>query len=166
MNNTTQIDIPESLKDAMRNLPAGVSILTARDRETNAQAGMVVSSVLSVSMSPPTMLVSINRSSSCHGVISRAGQFCINLLGESDSDLVGIFASGARRHERFTQTNWRVNNGLDYLTSATALFCKTSKTIEIGTHDIFIGEVFNVIQANSQQPLAWMRGNLHRVVPV
>ena len=147
-------------------MPAGVSIITARDSDTQEQAGMVVSSVLSVSMDPPTMLVAINRSSSCHEVVNKSGQFCINMLGESDSELVGIFSSGARRAERFTQSNWGAKHDLDYLTTATALFCKISKKIEVGTHDIFIGDVFNIIHADTPQPLAWMRGNLHKVVPV
>jgi len=159
------LELGAGLKAAMRHLPSGVALLTTVDPETNAPVGIAISSVISVSMDPPSMLVAVNRSSSCHSVIHRSGMFCINLLNASDRDLVNVFSSGTRREERFTQDGWREKNGLRYLAGATALFCRTAEIATFGTHDVFIGEVVDLILAHDPQPLGWMRGDFHQMVP-
>jgi hypothetical protein len=87
-------------KDAMRRLAAGVSLVTSGMRE-HGYAGLIATSVVSVSMDPPTLLVCVNQSSSTHPVIEASGPFCANLLSSQDRGLVDIFGRSDRRGERF-----------------------------------------------------------------
>jgi Flavin reductase like domain len=56
-------------RSAMRHLTGGVSVITAGRREDFT--GMTVTSVLSLSVDPPTLLVSINRGSSSWPLLKR-----------------------------------------------------------------------------------------------
>ena len=67
-----------ALRDAMRHVAGSISVITAG---TGAErTGLTASSVVSLSLDPPTMIVSINRTASAWPVIRRHGHFCINLL--------------------------------------------------------------------------------------
>ena len=66
--------LADNLKLAMRRMPGPVSLITTRDPGNAEPAGMIVSAVIPVSMAPPSMLVAVNRDSSCHSSIERAGR--------------------------------------------------------------------------------------------
>jgi len=157
--------IVDDLKTAMRNYPSGVAIVTTRDPDTGLPNGLAASSVISATMDPPSMLVAVNRSGSSHQAIQKAGKFCINLLRQEDRDLVAQFSSPARRDERFVGTNWSERHGLDHLIGTTALFCRTTHSLVVGTHELFVGEVFDVALSIESVPMGWMNGEFHDVVP-
>lgn len=151
----------------MRQLPGGVAILSTRDPlAAQAPVGIAVSSVISVTMDPPSMLVAVNRTTSIHGPLGRAGRFCLNLLGVDHQELVKVFSSGERRDERFRDPAWQERHGLDFLDGATCIFCRTASTHVCGTHELFIGEVFDVVVAPAAQPVAWMQGALQVLAPL
>ena len=156
-------DIATLLKGAMRYLPSGVAIVTARDPETGQPVGMAVSSLVSVSMDPPTMLFAVNRASGNHAVFERAERFCINLLSTANRDEVAVFASSARRAERFTASGWGERHGLDCLDDATAIFCTRHSSMVVGTHELFVGAVFAIAPGLVDQPLGWMNGGFHEM---
>lgn len=160
---TDILAIATLLKGAMRYLPSGVAIVTARDPATAQPAGMAVSSLVSVSMDPPTMLFAVNRASGNHTVFERSDRFCINLLSMANRDEVAVFASSARRAERFTGSGWSERYGLDCLHDATAIFCTKHASMIVGTHEIFVGEVFAIDPGLVDQPLGWMNGGFHEM---
>jgi len=159
------MELAETLKTAMRHLPSGVAIVTSRHPETGAPNGLAASSVISVTMDPPSMLIAVNRAGSSHQAIKEAGAFCINLLKRDHRDLVMQFSSPARRDERFTGDDWAERHGLDYLKSTTALFCRISNSMIVGTHELFVGEVFDIALSTDLAPMGWMNGGFHDVVP-
>ncbi|MFK4525922.1 flavin reductase (DIM6/NTAB) family NADH-FMN oxidoreductase RutF [Bradyrhizobium japonicum] len=65
-------------RGAMRHLTGGVSVITAgRGKDIT---GMTVTSVTSLAVDPPTLLVSINRDASSFPLIRRYGAFGVNIL--------------------------------------------------------------------------------------
>src|SRR4051812_48196845 len=72
-------EIPANdFRGAMRHLPGGVSVITAgRGRDIT---GMTVTSVSSLSVEPPSLIVSINREASSWPLIKRYGSFGVNIL--------------------------------------------------------------------------------------
>src|SRR5689334_1083437 len=62
-----------SLKEAMRRLIGGVVVVTAGIGDE--RTGLTATSAVSLSMEPPTMLVTVNRSSSSYPVIARRRHF-------------------------------------------------------------------------------------------
>ncbi|WP_454882491.1 flavin reductase family protein [Sphingomonas oryzagri] len=165
---TGAAEIAAGLRSAMRRMPGAVALISTIDPGTDQPAGLAASAVIPVSMEPPSMLVSINRNASAHAAIERAGKFCINLLGTEQTALVGLFSSSDMREKRFSGPEWLRSGGLPYLAGACSnLFCTISKTLLFGTHELFVGEVFEVISGSeSGDPLGWIEGGFARLGPL
>ena len=80
---------PELFRQGMRSLFSGVCIISTIDG--GERVGLVASSVTSVSMEPPTLLVCINKNASAHDVVMRSGVFAITILAENHAEIARIF---------------------------------------------------------------------------
>src|SRR3954449_9304083 len=77
-------------RNAMRQLTGGVSVITAgRGKDIS---GMTVTSVSSLSVDPPTLIVSVNRSASSWPLLQRYGAFGVNILASDQIDIAERFA--------------------------------------------------------------------------
>src|ERR1700719_1825856 len=89
---TLKIDRDASSGDfrsAMRHLPGGVSVITVgRGKDIT---GMTVTSVSSLSVDPPTLIVSINRESSSWPLLQRDGVFGVNILTSDQVEIAERF---------------------------------------------------------------------------
>jgi flavin reductase (DIM6/NTAB) family NADH-FMN oxidoreductase RutF len=154
------LELVTNLKSALRRMPSAVALISTRDPDDGLPAGLAASAVIPVSLEPPSMLISINRKASAHSAIERSGLFCINLLGVNHTALVGLFSNSEMRAKRFSPDAWQERHGLPYLADAPAnVFCRVSTTLLFGTHEIFVGEVFDLHTADSCEPLGWFDGN-------
>jgi flavin reductase (DIM6/NTAB) family NADH-FMN oxidoreductase RutF len=152
------------LKAAMRRMPSTVALVTTRDSASGAPAGLVASAVIPVSMAPPSMLISVNLSASAHGAIERSGLFCVNLLGIEQANMVGPFSNSDLRDRRFADGPWEERDGIPYLADAAAsIFCQVRQTLKFGTHELFIGQVYDVRQTADVEPLGWLEGEFARL---
>jgi len=91
---------------AMANLSSAVNVITTDG--PLGRAGMTVSAACSVTDSPPTMLVCVNRSARSHDILVANGRICVNVLGAEHEDLARHFAgaTSAPPAERFTDEAW------------------------------------------------------------
>ncbi len=159
-------NVAARLKDVLRGLPGPVALITTRDPRSGQPAGLAASAVVPVSMAPPSMLVCVNRSASAHAVIEVSGRFCINLIGASQTGLVSAFSSSAQRSSRFAVGAWDERHGLPYLPASSAsIFCIIRTTLLFGTHEAFVGEVFDLICYNAEKPIGWVDGAFAHYVP-
>lgn len=128
-------------KSGMRRLAAGVSIITTT--LNGERHGLVATSVCSVSVEPPSLLVCVNREASSHAAVQAAGIFCVNLLGQDDGRLAKLFGDPASRALRFANRQWStLVTGAPTLVGALASFdCEVAATVPSGSHTIFIGNV-------------------------
>ncbi len=165
---TETAHISAGLKAALRRMPGAIALITTLDPSTDRPAGLAASAVIPVSMDPPSMLISINRSASAHSAIERAGKFCVNLLGTEQTALVGLFSSSEMRDQRFAGSEWLRSGGLPYLSGACAnIFCTVTTTLVFGTHELFVGEVFDVVGGSQgADPLGWIEGRFARLGPL
>ncbi len=130
---------------------------------TNGPAGkfgVTVSAFSSVSAEPPMVLVCINRRSPAVEGIEANGGFCVNILGEDQSDLANCFAGrpGSRTPYEFVADDWDMSGaGCPKLRSASAIFdCTIESSYDAGTHRIFVGKVFEA-RSSAQPSLAFSR---------
>ncbi len=65
-------------RNLMARWATGVSVVTARDGALDA--GLTVNALLSVSLAPPSVLVSLTEDADTTPVIERTGLFAVNLL--------------------------------------------------------------------------------------
>ncbi|MDN5004321.1 flavin reductase family protein [Bradyrhizobium sp. GCM10027634] len=148
---------------AMRNLASGVAIVATGRQAT--RRGLTVSSVTSLCMEPPCLLVGINASSESHAAILANGCFGISLLGSGQEDLALRFAGGAKGIDRFGTARW-VQGMLDVPLLEPAigtLECVLHHHQVVGTHGLFIGRIVATSGGNGD-PLVNFRGALRALL--
>ena len=170
-----RLSLCADLKAAMRRLASSVSIVTSRD-EQGQPHGMAASAVIPVSMDPPSMLVAVNRDAGLHPVLQRSGRYCINLLADAQHTLLAPFSQTALREQRFRSDEWRdawspADDRLPWLDGASSVIeCDVDKSIDHGTHTLFIGRVVSVrcAEANTgaAPPLVWLDGQRTHLAPL
>src|SRR4029077_17554049 len=80
----------EELREVMRRIPAPVAVVTtALEGE---RFGLTVGSLVSLSLPPPLVGISIRKESSSHEPIRRAGGWAASLLSGAQADLAQHFA--------------------------------------------------------------------------
>lgn len=147
-------------RGAMRHLTGGVSVITAgRGRDIT---GMTVTSVTSLSVDPPTLIVSINRDASSFPLIKRLGAFGVNILHADHLDIAERFAGkgGLKGVERFAGADWITSvSGVPLLVGAlAALDCEVEEIVERHSHGIVIGRVRDIKSTSSSAALAYWHG--------
>ncbi|MQS39982.1 flavin reductase family protein, partial [Streptomyces katsurahamanus] len=91
-------------REMMASFPTGVSVVTARDSSA-APWGMTCSSLCSLSVNPPTLLICLRTESPTLRAVLTSGAFAVNLLHGGAERVAALFASGAP--DRFERVAWR-----------------------------------------------------------
>ena len=107
---------PEPVKkeflQAMRGITSTVTVVSAKNGE-NKQA-MTATSVASLSLDPPSMLVCINREASIHEVMKEGLGFCINILSLGQENLANLCSVKEKEEQRFLEGNWSELENIPY----------------------------------------------------
>src|ERR671936_1180381 len=84
--------VGDDLRALMRRFPAGVAVATV-DVE-GERAGLTVGSLVSLSLEPPLVGISVSRQAALHELLRRAGAFAVSLLAAGQEPLAQLFARG------------------------------------------------------------------------
>ena len=140
---------------AMRQLAATVCVVTAG--EGIARRGLTATAVCSLSITPPSMLVCVNRQGAAHRAITESGCFCVNILAADQLDVAHRFAgnTGDAGESKFAAGHWsRLITGAPALDGALInLDCTLSSDVETESHSIFIGHVQQIRFGDVKSPL-------------
>jgi flavin reductase (DIM6/NTAB) family NADH-FMN oxidoreductase RutF len=152
--------LPADFRGAMRHLTGGVSVITAgRGKDIT---GMTVTSVTSLSVEPPTLLVSINRDASSFPLIRRHGAFGVNILNADQLEIAERFAGkgGLKGADRFAGSQWVTSvSGVPLLVGALSAFdCEVEEIVERHSHGIVIGRVRDIRNSTRTAALAYWHG--------
>jgi len=150
----------KDFRHAMRQLTGGVSVITAgRGRDIS---GMTVTSVSSLSVEPPSLIVSLNRESSSWPLVKRFGFFGVNILTSDQIEIAERFTGkgGLKGAERFTGARWITRaSGVPLLEGAlAAIDCAVEDVVERHSHAIVIGRVLDVAVSARTAALAYWQG--------
>ena len=149
--------INDQFRQAMRRMAATVTVITARQGETNA--GMTATAVTSLSMEPPSLLVCVNKAAGFHETISSTGYFCVNVLRQGQHEISKAFGGKLIPEERFSVGSWGHERSVPYLKDAqAAIFCRRANIFEHGTHSIIVGEAVEVLLIDPVAPLIYADG--------
>jgi flavin reductase (DIM6/NTAB) family NADH-FMN oxidoreductase RutF len=157
----TSRDVPQgNFRGAMRQLTGGVSVITAgRGKDIS---GMTVTSVSSLSVDPPTLIVSINRNASSWPLVQRYGCFGVNILTSDQIEIAERFSGkdGLKGAERFAGAEWTTRtSGVPLLVGAlAAIDCEVEEIIERHSHAIVIGRVLDLQLSARTAALAYWQG--------
>jgi flavin reductase (DIM6/NTAB) family NADH-FMN oxidoreductase RutF len=158
------VDVVDSaeFRTIIGHFATGVTVITAA--ADGALHGMTAQSVTSLSLEPVMLLVSIDKTSHAHEVISAGGAFAVNILGEHQEEVSRIFAKkeppakGTLRGQPF-----RIGrSGAPILEDCLAYIdCKVREVLEGGDHSIFLGDVLDEAVVKQVKPLIFFRGGYH-----
>jgi flavin reductase len=158
---TLALDTSE-YREAMSRLGAAVNVITTDGPA--GRHGLTASAVCSVTDTPPTLLVCVNRSAGAHASLQGNGVLCVNVLAGRHQELSGAFGGQVMGvAARFAAASWRVlATGAPVLTDASvSLDCRIVRTEEIGTHSVLFCEVVAVAIGADPAGLIYFNRSYH-----
>ena len=124
---------------AMRSLAASVSVISARDA-TGKTYAMTASSVTSLSIDPPAILVCVNKDASIHDTLVKDVSLCINILQKNQQEISNLCSSKDLESQRFENDFWDLSD-TPFLKDAQAnIFCKIDQTHPYHSHTIVLAK--------------------------
>ncbi|MEU9443061.1 flavin reductase family protein [Streptomyces sp. NPDC048304] len=151
----------QQFREAMALLAAPVTIVTTVGAD-GSRRGFTASSVTSVSLAPPLVLVGVTRGAGCHQPLLESGEFVINVLGRHHAALARRFA--ADHADRFAGGEFEAwpGTGLPYLPDAAlALRCTLADVVPAGDHDLLLGTPGQARTCGSSGALVWYQRAFH-----
>lgn len=151
-------DVTTDFRGAMRRLASGVAIVVARG--TDAPVGMAATSVTSLTMDPPAILVCVNQSAGIHPCLTPGCPISVNILSRHQQDVSAAFGGAVSREKRFEVGQWAIDDhGLPMLVEAQAnLACTIDSIMPFGTHSIVVAQVDAVRLSAAVEPLIYQDG--------
>lgn len=162
-NGLVQEDLGLSFREAMGRLAAGIVMVTT---EVDGRPwGLTVSACCSISMSPPTLAVSLGGNTVSAKVIDETGRFGVSILGET---LIEAARFGSARGAPKFVEHLCVDEDRSHspaIESAIAhIDCRVAQSARVADHVVFFGEVECVVRrAREDNPLVYHDRRFHRL---
>ena len=152
---------PDEFRAALGRFASGVTVVTTKDR-TGRFHGITVSAFCSVSLSPPLVLVCIDKNTGSHHALTETNSFVVNILREDQQYISDRFASFLP--DKFEVIKYRTGiDGLPVLEEALAnLECRLVHSYAGGDHTVYVGEIERVT-LNDGKPLVYWHGNYRKI---
>lgn len=133
------VDIRD-FRRALGQFATGVTVITTIGSD-GCPVGVTASSFNSVSLNPPLVLWSLDKSAASLPAFSGHGYFAVHVLAAGQEDISNCFAR--RGEDKFANINYAPGlGGIPLLPECAACFqCKLAYQYEGGDHVIFVGEV-------------------------
>ena len=147
---------PAQFRQLLGRFATGVTVVTTRDPH-GRPIGMTASSIASVSLDPPLLLVSVSREHDMHAALAVASRFVVNVLAADQEALSRRFA--AEHPDRFDGIGYtETKHGLPILEGVLATIeCEKRAEAPGGDHTVFFGLVTGG-SVTDRAPLLYYRG--------
>jgi flavin reductase (NADH) len=136
----------QTYRELMSTFPTGVAVVTGLDADGVPQ-GMTCSSVTSVTLLPPTLLVCLRTGSRTLGAVTARSAFAVNLLHDGGQEVAKLFSRAEA--DRFSKVHWRMSEaGLPWLVqdAFAVAECTVSDLHTVGDHAVVLGTVTRTTQ--------------------
>jgi flavin reductase (DIM6/NTAB) family NADH-FMN oxidoreductase RutF len=145
------------LRNAFGQFATGVTVVTAAPKGY-APFGMTANSFSSLSLDPPLLLWSIQRTSDLFEAFEIADQFAVNILAADQQDMSNAYAKKGA-HELAEDHFVLGDSGCPILTRSVATFeCAMENRFDGGDHVILVGRVQEVKTNPELEPLLFHAG--------
>ena len=148
-----------TLRELMRRVPTAVAVVTVD--ANGQQLGLTVGTLLSLSVEPPLLGVSVRRDAALHELLREAGAFGVSLLAAGQDGLAQHFARGVPPIALWERIERRPGpeTGAPLLDGALGwLEARLVAEYATGDHTLFVGEVLSVEPGGSEAPLVHVAG--------
>lgn len=154
---------PQHYRDAMARFAGAVHVVTTDGAA--GRRGTTVIAACSVSDSPPTVLVCLNRENASNDLFLANGRFALNTLAASHRQLAEAFSglTGLTQEQRFAFGEWEtLATGAPVLKDAAAVFdCEIIDFKDHATHRILFGKVAGLRVGDKLEPLIYFNRAYH-----
>jgi flavin reductase len=154
----------QQFRNGMSLLGGAVSIITT-DGDAG-RFGFTATAVSSVTDTPPTLLVCMNRNSFANEHFKTNGTLCVNVLGGDHQQLSGDFANrDLTSEQRFGSHRWTaLSTGAPALDEAVVNFdCRIHDIHEVGSHTVFYCQIEDVRIGMADAALVYFNRAYHRL---
>lgn len=151
---------PFEFRQTLGRFASGVTIITATDG--HERRGMTASAFVSVSMTPPLILVGVDNRAHMDELLQKPDvtHFGVNILSVAQRSLSDHFAGRPGPEE---QVPWFEHEGLPLIGGSIAqLVCRKQQVIPGGDHTLFLGFV-EYSRYTDDDPLLYFRGQYHEL---
>jgi flavin reductase (DIM6/NTAB) family NADH-FMN oxidoreductase RutF len=155
----------ELLREVMRHWVSGVSVVTSCEGKN--QTGMTVSSLASISIDPPLILVNLAIGTPTEEMVKRTGVFGVTLLGEEQQELSNLFAGYKKTVEdRFSLVKtFTLESGVPFIEGGLAFMdCKIFNRCELPKSVVLVGAVIASRVTEIGSPLVYLNRHYVKVV--
>jgi flavin reductase len=158
-------ELSESLREVMRGWPTGVAVVTS---EFNGEIhGMTVNSLVSVSLDPPIITLSLANQSRTWNLVSSNQFFAVTMLDATQKHIADIFAGKvAEDGNRFAGFETMILvSGAPLLKAGRAhLDCKVLHMIPLHNSTLFVAEVIAARGDLDRAPLVYLNREYRQVI--
>lgn len=149
-----QDDVANLFRESMTRLAGTVSVVTCPDEESSIGAtGLVVSSMVSYSADPPSVVFSVTTSTRSHTALKEVQHFGVNILAHGQDDVARIFAS--RKEDKFESVEWDNDYGSPRIRGVQSfLHCRKVAEFTLGDHTLFVGAIIGGF-SKERQPMVY-----------
>lgn len=148
-------------REAMSRLGAAVNLITTDG--VAGRRGFTASAVCSVTDTPPTLLVCVNRNSRTNSLLKVNGVLAVNVLAGRHRALSDSFSKGSDAALFEPVQAWTVmTTGSPVLHDAVAVFdCIVNDVREVGTHDVYFCRAAEIRVAEKVEGLVYHGRRYH-----
>jgi flavin reductase len=160
---TSQQSGQSAFREAMSRIGAAVNIITTDGQ--GGRTGFAATAVCSVTDSPPTLLICLNKSASVHQAVTQNRVLCVNTLEAGHEELSRRFGGKTNPEERFAGATWtQTGSGALALEDAlVSVDCEIADVVERGSHDVLFCRVLDVKVREGGRALIYLNRNYHQI---
>jgi len=150
------VDLAGELRGLVRSFPSGVAVVTV-DVE-GERLGLTIGTVVTLSLEPPLVGISVSRQAALHELLRRAEAFALSLLGAEQAALAQHFARGVPPIGLWAGVATGGGPGEAPLLEGALgwLRCRLWAEYPAGDHTLFVGEVEEVARGPAAAPLVYV----------
>lgn len=144
------------LRPIMRQWTSGVAVVTCRAGEE--KHGLTANSLVSISMEPPLVAVTLSHQSQTYSLVEKAQVFAVTILAEDQENLADRFAGRtAGITDRFEGLQWfTLQSGSPLLVGGLAfLDCNVVNRYVMSESTLFVGQVIASDMGEERAPLLY-----------
>jgi flavin reductase (DIM6/NTAB) family NADH-FMN oxidoreductase RutF len=134
----------DAKKTALRMLPYGLSVLTAKD-EAGRFAAASLNWVTQASFQPPQLVVCLRKDSTTLSIVESARLFALNMLGKNQGDLAFAFFKHVEEVDgKLGGVGYQLVQGIPVLDPVPAyVLCQVVGSMGQGDHSVILAEVLD-----------------------
>ena len=149
--------VQEDFLTAMRGITSTVNVISAKLNEE--RHAMTATSVASLSLNPPAMIICVNKEASIHDILRKDKRFVVNVLSNKQQHLSELCSSSDEGESRFQDEGWITEDEIVFNSNSVSnIICNCTGIVDHSTHSVFFGDVMEVKINNQERALLYGSG--------